>query len=453
MAWDFAETNIFSNSTGNWSGAIGWIEKSFSIFPASGHGQACQNNAQTDIGLRNVIVSTDPPYYDNIGYADLSDFFYIWLRRSLKEMYPSLFETMLVPKSEELVAIPYRFEGSYQKAKIFFEEGMYKAFCQIFKYTSNEVPVTIFYAFKQSETKNKKTSSSGWETMLSAVIRSGFIITGTWPMHTERETGLKDSVNALASSIILVCRKKTNEATIATRREFINQLKSELKPALTKLQQSNIAPVDMAQAAIGPGMAVYSRYAQVLEADGSPMSVRTALQIINQELDLFFNEQDGVLDPESRFCVELFTQTAFNEIRYGEADVLARAKNTSVESMAQSGILTAEKGLVRLLTREELPDLKWSNLRSVWMVTQQLTKAMETGGNQATAALTATLDANLVEHAKALAYRLYSIAERKGWAKEAYAYNSLVNAWKDVQSSAADIKATARDPKQGTLFD
>jgi putative DNA methylase len=230
-------------------------------------------------------------------------------------------------------------------------------------------------------------------------------------------------------------------------------LKSELKPALTKLQQSNIAPVDMAQAAIGPGMAVYSRYAQVLEADGSPMSVRTALQIINQELDLFFNEQDGVLDPESRFCVELFTQTAFNEIRYGEADVLARAKNTSVESMAQSGILTAEKGLVRLLTREELPDLKWSNLRSVWMVTQQLTKAMETGGNQATAALTATLDANLVEHAKALAYRLYSIAERKGWAKEAYAYNSLVNAWKDVQSSAADIKATARDPKQGTLFD
>lgn len=356
------------------------------------------------------------------------------------------------------MASSYRFEGGAREAQIFFEDGMLETFKQVYNFAYEAAPVTIFYAYKQADSEIKEENSSiastGWETMLMALIRADFVITGTWPMRTEMSgRTLARDTNALASSIVLVCRKRDENAGIITRREFINQLKRELKPALTKLQQSNIAPVDMAQAAIGPGMGVYSRYAQVLEADGTPMSVRTALQLINQELDLFFNEQDGVLDPESRFCVELFTQTAFNEIRYGEADVLARAKNTSVESMAQSGILVAEKGLVRLLTREELPDLKWSNLRSIWMITQQLTRAMETGGNQATAALTATLDTNLVEHAKALAYRLYSIAERKGWAKEAYAYNSLVNAWKEVQRSAADIKAAARDPKQGRLFD
>jgi len=458
MVWDFAEANPFSHSTGCFDNMLDWIRKVIEKLPGIINGFSKQQDAQLDKGLRSVTVSTDPPYYDNIAYADLSDFFYVWIRESLKNAFPNLFETLLVPKADELVATPYRFEGGASEAQTFFEKGMLRSFQQIFKYANDEFPITVYYAYKQSETnqdrEGNKVASTGWETMLLALIKAGFSLTGTWPMRTEMANrSVAFEANSLASSIVLVCRKRDENAGIVTRREFVNQLKRELKPALTKLQQSNIAPVDMAQAAIGPGMGVYSRYAQVLEADGTPMSVRTALQLINQELDLFFNEQDGVLDPESRFCVELFTQTAFNEIRYGEADVLARAKNTSVESMAQSGILIAEKGLVRLLTREELPDLKWSNLRSVWMVTQQLTKAMETGGNQATAALTATLDANLVEHAKALAYRLYSIAERKGWAKEAYAYNSLVNAWKEVQSSAAGIKAAARDPNQGTLFD
>ncbi|NLA40359.1 MAG: DUF1156 domain-containing protein, partial [Smithella sp.] len=455
MSWSYAETNPFSNSTGCIDNAIDWIVRCLYALPASSEGVAHQADAQSNHLLKNVMVSTDPPYYDNIGYADLSDFFYIWMRQSLKEAYPDLFRTMLVPKTEELVANPFKFEGNSDKARQFFEDGMLETFKNIIGYANNNTPVTVYYAFKQNdEDENSYTASTGWETMLSAIIHAGFSITGTWPLRTERATRTRGvESNALASSIVLVCRKRLEDAPTTTRRDFINTLKRELKPALHKLQQSNIAPVDMAQAAIGPGMGVYSRYAQVLEADGTPMSVRTALQLINQELDVFFNEQDGELDRESRFCVELYSQAAFNEIKFGEADVLARAKNTSVDGLAQDGLLLAEKGIVRLLTREELPALNWTKLRSTWMLTQQLTKAMESGGNQATAAIIATLPGGSVEQAKALAYRLFSIAERKGWAKEAFAYNALVNAWKDVQTSAAEIVATSRDPKQGSLFD
>jgi len=453
MVWDFAETNVFSNSTGNWTGAIGWIVRCFNIYPASGFGEAIQHDAQTDNGLRDILVSTDPPYYDNIGYADLSDFFYVWLRQSLKGIYPDLFKTMLVPKAEELVAVPYRFEGSFDKAKAFFEDGMFKTFCQVHKYACENAPLTVYYAFKQSETEDESTASSGWETMLSAIIRAGFFITGTWPMHTERETGLKDSVNALASSIILVCRKRPADAPVCTRRDFINTLKRELKPALQKLQASNIAPVDLAQSAIGPGMGVYSRFSKVLEADGTPMSVRSALQIINQELDLYFTEQDGELDRDSRFCVDLYTQYAFNDMKFGEADVLARAKNTSVEKLAASGVLYAQKGVVRLLGRDEIPEKITSGDRIIWLLTQQLTRAMEKDGVVGAAEIVADIFTSEPEHAKALAYRMFQIAERKGWAGEAYAYNSLVIAWPEIQSKAADITVQRNNAKQMTLFD
>ncbi len=459
IVWDYAEGNVFSNSSGSWSVLLNNLTRSFQSdlfdFPRDIAGTSFQCLAQQDNGLKDIMVSTDPPYYDNIGYADLSDFFYIWLRRSLKDVYPELFRTMLVPKAEELISTPYRFAGDKTSADRFFEAGMLQAFKQINAYVREDIPTTVYYAYKQSEEdSNNNIASTGWETMLSAIIESGFALTGTWPVRTEGKSRMRamDS-NALASSIVLVCRKRPAEAPTTTRRDFINTLKRELKPALQKLQASNIAPVDMAQAAIGPGMGVYSRYAQVLEADGTPMSVRTALQLINQELDVFFNEQDGELDRESRFCVELYSQAAFNEIKFGEADVLARAKNTSVNSLAQDGLLLAEKGIVRLLTREELPALNWVKLRSTWMITQQLTKAMENGGNQATAAIISTLPTGSVEQAKALAYRLFSIAERKGWAKEAFAYNALVNSWKDVQASAAEIAATSHDPKQGILFD
>jgi putative DNA methylase len=265
------------------------------------------------------------------------------------------------------------------------------------------------------------------------------------------------NTNALASSIVLVCRKRPTDATTTTRRDFINTLKRELKPALQKLQASNIAPVDLAQSAIGPGMGVYSRFSKVLEADGTPMSVRSALQIINQELDLYFTEQDGELDRDSRFCVDLYTQYAFNDVKFGEADVLARAKNTSIERLRSAGILYAEKGVVRLLTRDEISMTPATRTKSklddgiIWLLTQQLTRALEQDGVVGAAKIVADIFTSGPEHAKALAYRLFQIAERKGWAQEAYAYNSLVIAWPDVQSKVAEFQAAIANGKQMNL--
>jgi len=454
MMWDFAEANIFSESTGSWTGQLEWIPQCIELFPANRKGNVYQADAQNGLNMQNIMISTDPPYYDMIGYADLSDFFYIWMRQALKDIYPDLFQTMLTPKADELIATPYRFNGSAEKAKEFFESGMSMALEQINNATTENVPVTIYYAFKQTETDQaNNTASTGWETMLSAIINSGLFITATWPIRTERPTGLKAFENALASSIVLVCRKRPSDAPICTRRDFINTLKRELKPALAKLQASNIAPVDLAQSAIGPGMGVYSRFSKVLEADGTPMSVRSALQIINQELDLYFTEQDGELDRDSRFCVDLYTQYAFNDVKFGEADVLARAKNTSVEKLAARGVLYAQKGVVRLLTREEIPEKIERKERIIWLLTQQLTRALEKEGVLGAAKIVADICTSETEQAKALAYRLFQIAERKGWAQEAYAYNSLVIAWPEVQSKAAELQAQMRNATQMTLFD
>lgn len=330
---------------------------------------------------------------------------------------------------------------------------MLQAFRQIYLYARPDIPVTVYYAFKQSESDdNGNTASTGWETMLSAIVQAGFSITGTWPMRTEREVRtIASGSNALASSIVLVCRKRTSNSPVCTRRDFINALKRELKPALQKLQRSNIAPVDLAQSAIGPGMAVYSRFSKVLEADGSPMGVRSALQIINQELDIFFNEQDGELDRDSRFCIDLYSQGAFNDIKFGDADILARAKNTSVAALASRGILYAQKGIVHLLGRDEIPTYVHSNETVIWLLTQQLTRAMETGGVAACAEIIAPMYGYNVEQAKSVAYRLFTIAERKGWAQEAFAYNALVIAWPEIQSRAAELQAIK--PEQGTLFE
>jgi putative DNA methylase len=290
--------------------------------------------------------------------------------------------------------------------------------------------------------------------MLYAMIKAGFSITGTWPMRTERSGGFRNKeANALASSIVLVCRKRLIDAPISTRRDFVNTLKRELKPALAKLQASNIAPVDLAQSAIGPGMGVYSRFSKIVESDGTPMSVRSALQIINQELDLYFNEQDGDIDRESHFCVSIYTQYAFNEMKFGDADNMARAKNTSTEKLASRGVLHAQKGVVRLLTREEISDKFEKSDGITWLLTQQLTRAMETGrGVQEAAEILNQLFGSGGERAKALAYRLFTLAERKGWAQEAFAYNSLVIAWPEIQSAVADIQARSKESKQMSLF-
>ena len=456
MTWDYAESNPLCSSSGSMTNMLDWVTKVLRQLPMKAKsGIARQYDAQSDNGMHGILVSTDPPYYDNIGYADLSDFFYVWLRQSLRNTYPKLFSTMLVPKHEELVATPYREDRGKDGAREFFEEGMFSTFKQVNKYAREDVPVTIYYAFKQSETETsndvESTASTGWETMLSAIIRAGFSINGTWPMRTEKPgRTIGNGANALASSIVLVCRKRPEGAPMGTRRDFVMALKRELHAALDELRSSNIAPVDLAQSAIGPGIGVYSRFSQVLEADGSPMTVRAALQIINQELDAYFSDQDGELDRESRFCVDLYTQKAFDTISFGEADVLARAKNVSIEGLAAKGLLASAKGQVHLLDRNEVSD-RVSFTLSTWLATQQLTHALEEGGVTACAKLVAGALGGKADGAKALAYRLFTIADKKNWQQEAFAYNSLVTAWPEIQSKAAQL--AAESPTQGTLFD
>lgn len=451
MVWDYAETNPFSKSAGCFDNMLEWVTKCILEFPASQVAEVGQFDAQRDCGLRDIMVSTDPPYYDNIGYADLSDFFYVWMRQSLKETYPELFSTMLVPKAEELIATPYRHDGSVEQAKDFFEDGMLSACKQMYLYARDDIPVTIYYAYKQSDADADGTASSGWETMLSAVVNAGFAITGTWPMRTEMANrSIASGTNALASSIVLVCRKRPEDAPQTTRRNLINILRRELRPALKKLQDSNIAPVDLAQSAIGPGMGVFSRFQRVLEAGGTPMPVRAALKIINEEIDLYFNEQVGDMDSASRFCVDLYTQNAFNNIKYGEAEILATAKSTSIPMMASHGILYAKGGIVHLVDRTELPEKVDIREDCVWMLTQQLTQAMAKGGVEACAKIVANMFGSNGERAKNLAYRLYTIAERKNWANEAYAYNALVVSWPDIQARAAVLKEI--EPEQLDLF-
>ena len=325
----------------------------------------------------------------------------------------------------------------------------------IYGYARNDIPVTVYYAFKESDTRNgdsdNQIASTGWETMLSAIVNAGFAITGTWPIRTEMSSRTRSmNSNALASSIVLVCRKRSSDAPQTTRRNLVNQLRRELRPALKQLQGSNIAPVDLAQSAIGPGMGVFSRYKQVLEADGTPMSVRSALEIINEEIDLYFNEQVGDMDSASRFCVDLYTQYAFNDIKYGEAEILATAKSTSIPMMASHGVLYAKAGIVHLIDRSEMTEKVDSNEQCIWMLTQQLTQAMAKGGIEACAKILADIFGSNGERAKDLAYRLYTIAERKNWANEAYAYNALVVAWPDIQARAAALKEAV--PEQLDLF-
>ena len=459
MVWDYAESNLFSHSSGAWEVHINNFLKGAGgdafNFTRSSSGDADQFDAQSDCVLRNIMISTDPPYYDNIGYADLSDFFYVWMRQNLRGIYPGLFSTMLVPKKEELIANQYRFDGSIKKARDFFEDGMFKACKKMYEYASDDIPVTIYYAYKQTqndgEINKQKVASTGWETMLTAIINAGFTITGTWPIKTECSSrSISQGANALASSIVLVCRKRSDDVAQITRRSLINLLRRELRPALKKLQESNIAPVDLAQSAIGPGMGVFSRYRKVLEADGTPMNVRSALHIINEEIDLYFNEQVGDLDAMSRFCIELYTQNAFNNIKFGDADILARAKGTSVAALSSHDVVYAKAGTVHLIERTELPEKIDNNETCIWMLTQQLTQAMVTGGVEACAKAIFMMLGSNAEIAKDLAYRLYTIAEQKKWSTEAFAYNALVVAWPDIQSRAAMMKRET--PEQLDLF-
>jgi putative DNA methylase len=442
MVWDFCEANPLSDSTGNFNGAIDWILKVVENSSPNNQGKVIQHDAiaQYQDDSTRKIISSDPPYYDNIGYADLSDFFYVWLRRSIGTIFPNICSTLLVPKSQELVAVPYRFGGDKKKAKEFFEEGLGKAFERMNKIVHKDYPLTVYYAFKQEETEEKgKTneviSSTGWETMLDGLIKANFSIDGTWPMRSELSNRMVASgTNALASSIVLVCRPRPETAPKTTRRQFLNELKRDLPQALKLLQQGNIAPVDLAQASIGPGMAVFSKYAAVLESDGSPMRVRTALQLINQLLDEFLTEQEGEFDSDTRWALTWFEQHQFNEGLYGDAETLSKAKNTSVQGMVEAGILEAKSGKVRLLQRDELQG-DWKpekdNRIPVWEITQYLIHTLDKQGEFGTAELLIKIG-DQGELARDLAYRLYSLCDRKGWTQEAIAYNSLVISWPEI---------------------
>jgi putative DNA methylase len=463
MVWDYAECFPFSDSTGNWMACVDWVWKVIAALAGSSHSRVHQHDATTiNEGVRPVF-STDPPYYDNIGYADLSDFFYVWLRRSLNKIYPDILSTLLVPKSQELVATPYRFGGSKSKAQMFFEDGLGEAFARMRESQNEDYPLTVYYAFKQAETEDDDSdsetaiASTGWETMLEGLIRAGFTINGTWPMRSELSNRMVASgTNALASSIVLVCRPRPESAAIATRREFLSALKRELPDALKNLQHGNIAPVDLAQASIGPGMAVFSRYSKVVEADGSPMRVRTALQLINQTLDEVLAEQESEYDADTRWAVAWFDQFGMEEAQYGIAETLSKAKNTAVNGMEEAGIIVAKAGKVRLLKREELP-ADWNpaadSRLTVWEVTQHLIHKLEQEGESGAATTLATVlqqNGSLGEISRDLAYRLYTTCERKGWAQEALAYNSLVVAWPEISKLAS--QPGVRQPEQFSLL-
>jgi putative DNA methylase len=442
MVWDFAETNPLAGAGGDIYGTVESvcevIKKQFSVgLP----GWALQADAVAD-GIKTAkVVSTDPPYYDNIGYADLSEFFYVWLRRSLRSVFPGLFATLMVPKAEELVATPYR-HGSKEDAEKFFLSGMTQAMHRLAEEAHPAFPLTIYYAFKQVESDGADgTASTGWDTFLDAAVRAGFTLTGTWPMRTELSSRMIGSgSNALASSIVLVCRKRDSQAPTAARREFVSGLKAELPAALAHLQRSNIAPVDLAQAAIGPGMAIYTRYSKVLDAQGNPLSVREALALINQVLDEVLAAQESDFDADSRWALAWFEHAGFAEGEYGVAESLSKAKNTSVAGLVEAGFLASSRGKVRLLKPEESQanwDPSTDTRLTAWETVHQLIRALEQGGEGAAAYLVGKLGSR-AETARELCYRLYTICERKKRAAEALSYNALVQSWPEITRLARE---------------
>lgn len=455
MVWDYTESNPFSSVSGNWKGtALDWVPRVMLNLPAMVYGNVMQSDAQNQTISNLKVISTDPPYYDNISYADLSDFFYVWLRRSLRSIFPKLLATISVPKAEELVATPYR-HGNKQSAEKFFLDGMTHAMHNLAVRSHPSAPITIYYAFKQSETDAKdSTSSTGWETFLNAVMKSGLALTGTWPLRTERSVrSVAINTNALASSILLVCRPRALDSGVISRRQFIRQLNEALPISLDAMtresegEHSPVAPVDLSQAIIGPGMAIFSRYDAVLEADGTPMTVKTALQLINR----FLAEDD--FDQDTQFCLRWFEQYHWEKGQFGEADVLARAKATSVNGLVEAGVLRSGGNIVQLLRPADF-SIDWNpekdNRISIWEVLHQLINALRSGGEtQAGSLLSHPSVQSRAEAARQLAYRLYTLCERKGWAEDARAYNEIVTSWSGIESAAAKEPGVT----QRTLFE
>jgi len=455
LVWNFAEAAPLQDSSGNWAGGVEWIARVLERFPARGRAVVTQVDATTLV-VRDVVCSTDPPYYDNIPYSDLADYFYVWLRRSLADSYPDLLGTVLTPKTEELVADQYRL-GSRAKAQEFFKAGFLKTFRVLREGHRTDVPMTVYYAFKQTESAGEDGGvvSTGWEKLLEALIEAGWVITATWPMRTERSGRPREiGSNALASSIVLACRVRESTASAVSRREFIRALHAELPAALRDVQTGSIAPVDLAQTAIGPGMAVFSRYSTVIEADGSAMTVRTALALINQALDEVLVEQEGDFDSDRRFCVKWFTQFGWDDAEFGQADQLSRSTNTAVDGLVRSGIFWARAGRARLLAPDDLSsdwDPATDDRISVWDVVLRVAKALNEQGGDESARLMAGAGQRVdLDTAKELAYLLYRTCEQRRWTDSALLFNGLGTSWTDLASAARS--ATARAPSaQGAL--
>lgn len=460
MSWDYTETNPFSNSTGNWLAMNDWTWKCLAVLSACKSGCANQSDAQTQNYSCDKVVSTDPPYYDNIGYADLSDFFFVWLRRGLKSIYPELFATMAVPKAEELVATPYR-HGGKEAAETFFLEGMTETMRNLARQSHPAFPVTIYYAFKQGESTDSGTSNTGWETFLEAVIRAGFAITGTWPMRTELGNRMiGHGTNALASSIVLVCRKRAGDAETVSRAQFNRELRDVMFDALEEMTnaegtQSTIAAVDLAQAAIGPGMEVYSKYAGVLKSDGSKLSVHEAMIEINREIERYLHPDGQSYDPSTNFFVTWFEQHGYGEGAYGEADVLARAKGTTVDYVVDSGAAESKGGRMRILHYSEYPDDKDYDPREdgnlpLWEACHRVIRELEKRNRRAAAELLSKMP-NMASDIRQLAYYLFTYCEKHGDAANARAYNALITSWSDIMALMGEIGGASDKPEQGEL--
>lgn len=457
MVWDFPESNPSSHSAGGWLPAFQFIPKALEYLPTTGAGRVSQEDAAST-PYEAALLSTDPPYYDNIQYSDLSDFFYVWLRRSLRDLQPELLSTLLVPKAEELVANPYRHNGM-DGAKQFFEQGFRNVFARARTSALTDFPITVYYAFKPSESSIDGEASSGWETLLEGMIRSGWAITATWPLRSELGNRMRSQgSNALASSIVLALRPRPDDAPTTDRRGFIAALQGELPQALRDLQHGAIAPVDLPQAAIGPGMAVFSRYSGVIEADGSRMTVRSALSRINEILDQVLNEQEGDFDPTSRFAIAWYRQHGYATGKFGDANSIANARNTSVETMDRDGILTSRAGKVTLQGPTDLPsdyDVVADEHTSAWEAAHYLIRALDRDGvatageflKAATSRPDGAVDADLV---KELAFLLFAVAEKNGWAKDAISFNTLATSWPDIVDAAL-ATTSGSGSQQGAL--
>ncbi len=449
MVWDFAESNAFSDSSGNFVGGIKSISDGLLSVETNFVGCACQSDASTQTISVNKVISSDPPYYDNIGYADLSDYFYVWLRRCIQNIYPNIFSTLEVPKAEELVATPYR-HGSKDKAEKFFINGMTRAIHNMAERGHPAFPVSIYYAFKQSETKEGSTASTGWETFLEAVIRAGFSIDGTWPMRTELARRMVGSgTNALASSVVLVCKKRSGNAESISRRDFQRQLRKEMPEALETMiggetGQTPIAPVDLAQAAIGPGMAIFSQYEAVLNQDGTRMGVHDALVLINRAITEYLEPDAGSFDSDTLFCNAWFDQYGWSTGPFGDANVLAQAKGTSVNGVETAGVIASGGGNVRLLKWAEYQadwDPTRDNRTPIWEACHYMIRRLNNRGEAAAGELLAKMP-DKGEPIRQLAYHLYTLCERKKWAEDARAYNELIGSWHAIVTASHGVGHT-----------